>query len=119
MRLIITLIVMISSQTLIAQKHKPIDQVGWELPDELSQLIPEEEGSLEYLLTVSDEGEIKRIRVLNNTFDAKLEQAFRFQLKTLTLPRKESNDKAGRKGTLQISSGPCSKVETKSCEVKP
>lgn len=119
MRLVITLILIISSQTLIAQKHKPIDQVGWELPDELSQLIPEEEGSLEYLLVLSDEGEIKRIKVLNNTFDAKLEQEFRSQLKKLTLPRKQSNSKVGLKGVLQISSGPCSKVETKSCEGKP
>lgn len=118
MRLLITLFVVISSQTLIAQKHKPIDQVGWEMP-EISMpenLSPADSGTVNYLLKIDKSGKIKDVKIISNSFNEEVESGFRNQLKDITLTKKKSDQgSTSYKGTFEISLKQCASDE---CQVQ-
>lgn len=113
---LIALFLVILPGLLIAQNHyKPIDSVGWELP-EFS--IPEnfnpslDSGAVTYLVAISKTGTIKKISMLSNTFNHDAESKLRDQVKNATLVRKESDSKTIRyKGTLEISIMACKDVK--------
>jgi Ni,Fe-hydrogenase III large subunit len=92
-----------------SNKYEPIDKLGWEMtnftiPDKLAET---DTGDVNYLLTLNDDGKVKAVKILHNTFSTKTEKSLRRMVRKLEFI--STDEKAALKkhqGTLSITREP-------------
>ncbi len=112
MKVFLTLISLLLVTAASAQTHKllPIDQAGWQMVNYDPHTInTSDTGRVYYKVTLTRQGTVKRLTLLNNTFTASTEKKWRDHLSGVQFERSNSS-KPRRKdytGTISISRERC------------
>ena len=97
-----------SAQT---SKLLPIDQAGWRMVNyDPHSVNSSETGSVEYQITLTKQGTVKRVILLNSTFTPQTEKKWRDHINTMQFERVSSTKprKKDYKGSISISTDWCS-----------
>jgi hypothetical protein len=92
-----------------SRKLEAINQVGWEISNFSSpgNLSAEDSGEVTYLITLTDAGRLKNIRVLSSTFSKRAERIWRRQVRKVVFTRNTTSEMISNQGTFHIKAAPC------------